>query len=100
MSVGDECFEIPFFEQENRLFTRVGGKYMCRIVFAYDCHPGYRLPSGASRDVFRDRPIDPIWFWSSALHNGSVTFIGRVFDYFARTSSAQSSNFLIQPSIL
>jgi len=77
-----------------------GGKYMCRIVFAYDCHSDYRLPPGASRDEFRNRPADRPGFWSSALHNGSVTFIGLVFDYSARTSSAQNSNSLIPPPIL
>ena len=37
---------------------------MCLIVFAYDCHPNYRLILGANRDEFRDRPTDPACFWS------------------------------------
>jgi len=39
---------------------------MCLIVFAYDCHPGYRLILGANRDEFRDRPTEPASFWSDA----------------------------------
>jgi uncharacterized protein with NRDE domain len=39
---------------------------MCLIVFAYDCHPDYRLILGANRDEFRNRPADPAGFWSSA----------------------------------
>lgn len=41
---------------------------MCLIVFAYDCHPDYRLILGANRDEFRDRPADPAKFWSDAPH--------------------------------
>ncbi len=39
---------------------------MCLIVFAYNCHPGYRLILGANRDEFRNRPTDPSRFWSDA----------------------------------
>ncbi len=41
---------------------------MCLIVFAYDCHPDYRLILGANRDEYRDRPADPAGFWSGAPH--------------------------------
>lgn len=41
---------------------------MCLIVFAYDCHPNYRLILGANRDEFRGRPSVPAGFWSSAPH--------------------------------
>ena len=41
---------------------------MCLIVFAYDCHPEYRLILGANRDEFRDRPTDPARFWGDAPH--------------------------------
>lgn len=41
---------------------------MCLIVFAYDCHPVYRLILGANRDEFRDRPTDPCRFWGDAPH--------------------------------
>lgn len=41
---------------------------MCLIVFAYACHPAYRLILGANRDEFRDRPTDPARFWSDAPH--------------------------------
>lgn len=41
---------------------------MCLIVFAYDCHPAYRLILGANRDEFRDRPAEPARFWSDAPH--------------------------------
>lgn len=41
---------------------------MCLIVFAYDCHPLYRLILGANRDEFRDRQTDPSRFWSDAPH--------------------------------
>ncbi|MDD2899082.1 MAG: NRDE family protein [Desulfuromonadaceae bacterium] len=39
---------------------------MCLIVFAYDCHPDYRLILGANRDEYRDRPTEPAGFWDSA----------------------------------
>lgn len=41
---------------------------MCLIVFAYDCHPHYRLILGANRDEYRDRPTDPARFWNDAPH--------------------------------
>lgn len=41
---------------------------MCLIVFAYDCHPVYRLILGANRDEYRDRPTDPCRFWNDAPH--------------------------------
>ncbi len=41
---------------------------MCLIVFAYDCHPEYRLILGANRDEYRDRPADPAGFWHAAPH--------------------------------
>ncbi len=39
---------------------------MCLIVFAYNCHPRYRLILGANRDEFRHRPTEPVRFWSDA----------------------------------
>jgi len=39
---------------------------VCLIVFAYDCHPVYRLILGANRDEFRDRATDQAAFWSDA----------------------------------
>lgn len=41
---------------------------MCLIVFAFDCHPAYRLILGANRDEFRDRPTEPARFWRDAPH--------------------------------
>lgn len=41
---------------------------MCLIVFAYNCHPVYRLILGANRDEFRDRPTEPSRFWNDAPH--------------------------------
>lgn len=41
---------------------------MCLIVFAYDCHPDYRLILGANRDEYRDRPTEPARFWPDAPH--------------------------------
>lgn len=41
---------------------------MCLIVFAYHCHPVYRLILGANRDEFRDRPTDTAHFWSDSPH--------------------------------
>jgi uncharacterized protein with NRDE domain len=41
---------------------------MCLIVFAYECHPYYRLILGANRDEYRDRPADQAGFWSGAPH--------------------------------
>lgn len=41
---------------------------MCLVVFAYDCHPAYRLILGANRDEFRSRPTEPTRFWSDAPH--------------------------------
>lgn len=41
---------------------------MCLIVFAYNCHPDYRLILGANRDEFRERPTEPARFWSDAPH--------------------------------
>jgi uncharacterized protein with NRDE domain len=41
---------------------------MCLIVFAYDCHPEYRLILGANRDEYRDRPADNACFWPDAPH--------------------------------
>jgi uncharacterized protein with NRDE domain len=41
---------------------------MCLIVFAYDCHPLYRLILGANRDEYRNRPTDSARFWSDAPH--------------------------------
>jgi uncharacterized protein with NRDE domain len=36
---------------------------MCLILFAYDCHPGYRLIVAANRDEFYQRPTLPASFW-------------------------------------
>ena len=41
---------------------------MCLIVFAYNCHPAYRLILGANRDEYRDRPTIPASFWPDATH--------------------------------
>lgn len=41
---------------------------MCLIVFAYNCHPEYRLILGANRDEYRDRPADAACFWPDAPH--------------------------------
>jgi uncharacterized protein with NRDE domain len=41
---------------------------MCLIVFAYDCHPEYRLILGANRDEYRDRPADAACFWPDVPH--------------------------------
>jgi uncharacterized protein with NRDE domain len=36
---------------------------MCLIVFAYRCHPRYRLVVAANRDEFYRRPTAPAAFW-------------------------------------
>ncbi|HRW12415.1 MAG TPA: NRDE family protein [Syntrophomonas sp.] len=36
---------------------------MCLIIFAYDCHPKYRLVVAANRDEFYQRPTQPAAFW-------------------------------------
>lgn len=36
---------------------------MCTIVFAYRCHPRYRLIVAANRDEFYSRPSAPAGFW-------------------------------------
>jgi uncharacterized protein with NRDE domain len=36
---------------------------MCLIVFAYDCHPNYRLILAANRDEFYRRPTAAAEFW-------------------------------------
>jgi uncharacterized protein with NRDE domain len=41
---------------------------MCLVVFAYDCHPAYRLIFGANRDEYRNRPAEPARYWSGAPH--------------------------------
>jgi len=41
---------------------------MCLIVFAYNCHPDYRLILGANRDEYRDRPTEQARFWPDAPH--------------------------------
>lgn len=41
---------------------------MCLIVFAYDCHPAYRLILGANRDEYHNRPTEPARFWNDAPH--------------------------------
>jgi uncharacterized protein with NRDE domain len=41
---------------------------MCLIVFAYDCHPDYRLILGANRDEYRDRPAEQAGFWPDSPH--------------------------------
>lgn len=37
---------------------------MCLIVFAYDCHPDYRLILAANRDEFYRRPTAAAGFWA------------------------------------
>lgn len=41
---------------------------MCLIVFAYNCHPDYRLILGANRDEYRDRPAEQACFWPDTPH--------------------------------
>jgi uncharacterized protein with NRDE domain len=41
---------------------------VCLIVFAFDCHPHYRLILGANRDEYRDRPAEQAGFWPDAPH--------------------------------
>jgi len=36
---------------------------MCLILFAWRCHPGYRLILAANRDEFFHRPTAPLAFW-------------------------------------
>lgn len=36
---------------------------MCLIIFAYDCHPRYKLVVAANRDEFYQRPTQPAAFW-------------------------------------
>ncbi len=36
---------------------------MCLILFAYDCHPSYRLILAANRDEFYRRPALPVAYW-------------------------------------
>jgi uncharacterized protein with NRDE domain len=36
---------------------------MCTILFAYDCHPRYKLVVAANRDEFYKRPTAPAAFW-------------------------------------
>lgn len=37
---------------------------MCTILFAYDCHPRYKLVVAANRDEFYQRPTAPAAFWT------------------------------------
>lgn len=37
---------------------------MCLILFAYKCHPQYKLIVAANRDEFYARPTEPAHFWS------------------------------------
>jgi uncharacterized protein with NRDE domain len=39
------------------------GGIMCLILFAYDCHPKYKLVVAANRDEFYNRPALPAAFW-------------------------------------
>jgi len=41
---------------------------MCLIVFAFDCHPRYRLILAANRDEYFSRPTAPAAFWQDAPH--------------------------------
>lgn len=45
---------------------------MCLIVFAYDCHPDYRLILGANRDEYRDRPTEQARFAEGLLPDTGV----------------------------
>lgn len=38
---------------------------MCLILFAYRCHPRYRLILAANRDEFFERPTSPARFWDT-----------------------------------
>ncbi len=38
---------------------------MCLILFAYKCHPHYRLVLAANRDEFYDRPTLPLHYWQA-----------------------------------
>lgn len=39
---------------------------MCLILFAYDCHPRYRLVVAANRDEYFNRPTLPAAFWQDS----------------------------------
>jgi uncharacterized protein with NRDE domain len=39
---------------------------MCLLLFAYECHPRYRLILAANRDEYYDRPTAPAGFWADA----------------------------------
>lgn len=39
---------------------------MCLILFAYNCHPKYRLVVAANRDEYYHRPTAPAAFWADA----------------------------------
>ncbi len=41
---------------------------MCLILFAYRCHPRYRLILAANRDEFYERPTQPLRFWQNHPH--------------------------------
>lgn len=38
---------------------------MCLIIFAYNCHPFYRLILAANRDEYFHRPTESVHFWES-----------------------------------
>lgn len=60
---------MPSSRHGTGVAARFGGsKYMCLVVFAYDCHPDYRLIFGANRDEFRNRPAEPARYWNGAPH--------------------------------
>ena len=41
---------------------------MCLILFAYDCHPRYKLVVAANRDEFYNRPTLPANYWQDNPH--------------------------------
>jgi len=41
---------------------------MCLILFAYECHPQYRLILAANRDEYYNRPTVPAHFWGDDLN--------------------------------
>jgi uncharacterized protein with NRDE domain len=39
---------------------------MCLILFAYECHPAYKLILAANRDEYYNRPTEPVKWWTDA----------------------------------
>ena len=63
-------YNVRIVKREKRILRvnhaanlQVGGGTMCLILFAYDCHPRYKLVAAANRDEFYQRPALPASFW-------------------------------------